>query len=41
MFGGQRTAILRHNLETRFVRDKEDEACGFAFGIGFDEPTVA
>jgi len=41
MFGGQSSAVLRHNLESWFVWDKKDETRRFAIGIGFPEPTVA
>jgi len=41
MLGRERRAILRHNLESRFVRYKEDETGRFALWIGFAQPAIA
>jgi hypothetical protein len=40
MFGWKRGAILRHNLKARLAWHEKNKAGGFAFGIGFTEPTV-
>jgi hypothetical protein len=37
MFGGQRGAVLRDNLETWFAGDKKDEAGRFLLGTSSPE----